>query len=113
MDGKIKSIQYGDVRIELPYELKYDRKILKLDSMLQQMSAMLWYAIKNIMEEIAKTRWIPVSERLPKEKGWYNVTYNKKGEMKSGVAMFFEKFESDVVAWRPLPEPWKGEENDK
>lgn len=54
---------------------------------------------------VEEPKWILVSKRLPKEKGWYNVTYTKKGEMKSGVAMFFEKFESDVIAWMPLPEP--------
>lgn len=56
MDGIIKTIHYGDVTIELPYEIGYDKKIFESDSMVQQMSAMLWYAIKNIMEEIVKIK---------------------------------------------------------
>ena len=56
MDGIIKRIHYGDVIIELPYEIEYDKKIFESDSMVQQISAMLWYAIKNIMEEIVKIK---------------------------------------------------------
>lgn len=54
MDGKIKRLHYGDVMIELPYEIECDKKVFKLYSMEQQMIAMLWYAIKNVMEEIVK-----------------------------------------------------------
>ena len=54
MDGKIKKLHYGDVMIELPYEIECDKKVFKLYSMEQQMTAMLWYAIKNVMEEIVK-----------------------------------------------------------
>lgn len=56
MDGKIKRLHYGDVMIELPYEIECDKKVFKLYSMEQQMIAMLWYAIKNIMEEIVKIK---------------------------------------------------------
>ena len=56
MDGKIKRLHYGDTIIELPYEIEYDKNIFKSDSIVQQMSAMLWYAIKNIMEEIVKIK---------------------------------------------------------
>lgn len=56
MDGKVKNIHYGDVTIELPYEIGYDKKIFNLDSLMPQMTAMLWYAIKDIMEEIVKIK---------------------------------------------------------
>lgn len=56
MDGIIKTIHYGDVIIELPYEIEYDKKIFESDSFAQQATAMLWYAIKNIMEEIVKIK---------------------------------------------------------
>ena len=66
-------------------------------------------------------RWIPVSERLPEERGFYIVTekvfsLNHKGRYNTMVeqveysngkwqrASFFE-----VVAWMPLPKPYKGE----
>lgn len=56
MDGIIKTIHYGDITIELPYEIEYDKKIFELDSIIPQMNAMLWYAIKDIMEEIVKIK---------------------------------------------------------
>ena len=52
-------------------------------------------------------RWIPVTERLPKENGDYLVT-GRHG------AVNIRKYEDGrwygnwaVIAWMPLPEPWK------
>ena len=78
--------------------------------------------------------WIPCSERLPEANGRYLVTrgLNACGAMWSRVYLInysdlmgikseriwwdgnvgksdFERID-DVIAWMPLPEPWKGEE---
>ena len=56
-------------------------------------------------------RWIPCSEILPKEKGTY-LTTTIKGAVR--VNHFHGKqwgYSNDAVAWMPLPEPWKGEDN--
>lgn len=60
-------------------------------------------------------RWIPVSERLPepyqhiiatvRHIGWNEEEYNRVVYMAYGG-------ESNILAWMPLPEPWKGEEDD-
>lgn len=73
------------------------------------------------------TRWIPCSERLPEEEGWYLVTIqNDKTEKRRtendlfaiGIAEAHKltpyKFCKDghrqtVIAWMPVPEPYKGE----
>lgn len=73
------------------------------------------------------TRWIPCSERLPEEEGWYLVTIqNDKTEKRRtendlfaiGIAEAHKhtsyKFCKDghrqtVIAWMPLPESYKGE----
>ena len=71
-------------------------------------------------------RWIPVSERLPKRenseqlRGWY-LTTNAYGSV--GVTKYefengsfgFIGWGSDIriVAWMPLPEPYKAESEDK
>jgi len=74
-------------------------------------------------------RWIPVSERLPEEDGQYLITvkykpeagyediYAEHGEWRDGrwdMFCFGHCGEvEDIVAWMPLPEPYKAESEDK
>lgn len=63
--------------------------------------------------------WTPVTEGLPEEEGYYLVTKGSaafnRGSHFIDTDFFFNPdaggyFESDnVLAWRPLPEPWRGE----
>lgn len=80
----------------------------------------------------ATSKWIPVSERLPKTNGWrmtFNVTYEQGGKYHvtsmewenttvrgKSVSRWIWKDKLSpwhVVAWMPLPEAWKGEDNGK
>ena len=71
-----------------------------------------------LMGEVALKgeQWIPITERLPDEFGWYIITH--KDWDNSDIA-FWEKHwlngqgtvVKDVIAYRPLPEPYK--ENNK
>lgn len=66
--------------------------------------------------------WIPCSERLPNENGTYLTTYEWVG--KTGTKYIeiegidFEHGRWDchdyekVTAWMPLPEPWKGADDE-
>lgn len=58
-----------------------------------------------------KPHWIPCSERLPEEEGQYLVTKSRAGKKSVEFAIYFEIYEwntaDPVVAWMPLPEPWK------
>ena len=83
-------------------------------------------AINTIRGNLANfptvNQWIPCSERLPDEKGEYLVTYhpcywdNVQQDIKVGIDSFrgktswAKKKHQRVIAWQPLPEPWKGEE---
>lgn len=68
-------------------------------------------------------RWIPVTERLPEERGTYLVTVNDGGirvaiaqwwyDVDDGEGYFVcdDCYAEDIVAWMPLPESYRGEKN--
>ena len=66
--------------------------------------------IKIIKKEPKVGEWIPCSERLPEEKGWYLV-YAKN--QRPFVAYFKGKtfplnnHYHEIIAWMPLPEPYR------
>lgn len=81
-------------------------------------------ALRMSIKALEQTEWIPVTERLPEENGMYLVTrkanYPQKcrGKMYQAVtyAYYNTLFKTwntngypNVVAWRPLPEPYKGD----
>ena len=64
------------------------------------------------MRVMLQQQWIPVTERLP-EYGTEVVTINKDDEYKINHVIDEEDgewFFDGAVAWMPLPEPYKGEE---
>jgi len=71
-------------------------------------------AIKALEQE---PKWIPVTERLPKpfehvlrtvkSIGWNGTSYI---DVDLGTIC---PIDTDVIAWRPLPEPYKAESEDK
>lgn len=71
----------------------------------------------EIIKALEQTRWIPISERLPKTDedvlvtngrgmyiGWIDAT--DKGWRVDSES---EYFMDDIVAWMPLPQPYKAE----
>lgn len=80
---------------------------------------------KEIVQEVAEeynSGWIPCSERLPEEDGFYLATLDGEiaGEEKpfSGLAEFENgKWVDDdedyqcIIAWQPIPEPYKESDN--
>jgi hypothetical protein len=56
--------------------------------------------------------WIPVTERLPEASGLYLVSVKNDHERRYSKTAWFEKdvwfARQDVIAWMPLPEPYKG-----
>ena len=63
----------------------------------------------------AEQRWIPCSERLPNESGWYVISV-VGFENITDVSYFYSdeakwsdvSHTQSVVAWMPLPTPYKG-----
>ena len=76
--------------------------------------------VKNLPSVTPKTKWIPVSERLPEEriavlvwcperKNIYCACYEEKQWWIFGA--YFKKVELDVIAWMPLPESYRGDKD--
>ena len=74
--------------------------------------------------EVKQTDWIPCTERLPKieregqRRGWY-LTTNGYGSVGMTQYEFYHDFlktgwqtDIQIVAWMPLPEAYKGGENE-
>ena len=77
-------------------------------------------ALKMAIEALqTDQRWIPVSERLPEKQDCYLVTTKWKGwysedvYIETNMAVYREKPKewdcANVIAWMPLPEPFKEE----
>lgn len=68
----------------------------------------------------SEQRWIPVSERLPEESGRYIVSVLDGIDRRTTVAPYQTRCKAwtmtgrmaywKVIAWMPLPEPYKGEQ---
>lgn len=84
-------------------------------------------AINTIRGNLANfptvNQWIPVSERLPEEctrildviriprrKPMVRSGYYSNGLFQNDNGDVWNADDMEVVAWMPLPEPWKGEE---
>lgn len=77
-------------------------------------------ALEMAIQALEQTRWIPCSERLPEEshavlvwcperKNIYCACYEEKQWWIFGA--YFKKVELEVVAWMPLPEPYRESED--
>ncbi|MDE7323108.1 MAG: DUF551 domain-containing protein [Lachnospiraceae bacterium] len=83
----------------------------------ENVEILLEYVTKFIEEQPKIGGWIPCSERLPEENGYYMVTKKIKetGKRFTGKSRFdTEKGWNDplnfvdIVAWQPLPEEYHG-----
>lgn len=74
-------------------------------------------AMDAAIDLLKKGQWIPCSEMLPEEEGEYIVTCEDHWARWVSVSEYYPKIvdqspwetNSKVVAWMPLPEPYRGE----
>ena len=68
--------------------------------------------LRTIPSAEPERKWIPVSERLPKEKKYVLVTTiddDMKVSWVTDVNYWWNIGRGKVIAWMPLPEPWRGD----
>lgn len=86
-------------RYDFPYfEVKFDK---------EQMQELVDKAKAEVLASIELGEWIPVSERLPEKKGYFltsTVFNDVYCDFWNGEE--FERTEM-ILAWMPLPEPYK------
>lgn len=65
--------------------------------------------------------WVSVEERVPKEEGYKVLVCSKKGNIDTGIYSPYTKqwfignisaLGKDIIAWRPLPEPYHKERSE-
>ena len=67
-----------------------------------------------VLDLLEQTKWIPVSERLPEEDDFYLVTAKVGNELIIDISEYTPKTDfwdipHEIVAWLPLPKPYKAE----
>ena len=67
------------------------------------------YAIEQLP---SAQQWIPCSERLPERNGYYLVTGRQGAVNKRLYQDGYWYGNWAIIAWMPLPEPWRGENNE-
>lgn len=75
--------------------------------------------LQNESTNSTQSKWIPCSERLPKEKDGIILICEENGKVGTGVYSEYSDtwYKGDmygvggskVIAWKPLPEPYEGE----
>lgn len=78
--------------------------------------------IERLADEICAIdpmKWTTVSERLPKEEyevlvttSWHDVCIAWYDDGKWRAEYINEYDDDEILAWMPLPEPWRGEEDE-
>ena len=95
------------IRLKCAIDTHTPQRMLALDS---HSAYDMVISLDAAIEALSADRWIPCSERLPEEYGWYRVTTSGKNVTCRwyGTLHGWETFDDAVVAWLPNPEPYKG-----
>ena len=80
----------------------------------KELTFAVFYLVKALKngtpyEERPHGEWIPVSERLPDTDGYYLVSFEDEQILVAHSSSIIEHhdFEPKMLAWQPLPEPYK------
>ena len=106
-----------DALIEL-YEYQRDIDPTEAADLVRQGIYLAEKKIEQLPSAQPEQRWIPCSKRLPENRRYVLVTYQHEyGLIDHGITWYGEaekKWDTsrNVVAWMPLPEPYRGGETE-
>lgn len=70
-----------------------------------------------VIAKLKSKGWIPVSERLPEKDGEYLCDYNGHIHIGQVINKHFRHYgeiaDHLIIAWMPMPEPYKGGDDDE
>ena len=119
----IDALEFG-----ITYAKVFNKETGEVKELFSEANEELRKAVERIKQLPPAQQWIPVSERLPFVDGEYLVTLtDKDGEWVSTAqwnttfgGRWQDVFPDDgyrdignVIAWMPLPEPYKGEDHEQ
>lgn len=110
-----KYVEQLDNSIFMAIEKKFRAKIDR-DELIKALNYDRGQYEKGFADGVASVqpKWIPVTERLPTEEGFYRVCHKSKAIADRyfyGDGELFTKFGNDPVThWKPIEEPPKGDE---
>ena len=101
-----------------------NKQAIKVLNMVEAHGSLVIQAKEMAIKALEQTRWIPVSERLPEKTGRYLITYCYRDKIETQEAVYVEgkdkwyditdiEITLAVIAWMPLPEPYKTGSKDK
>lgn len=72
-------------------------------------------ALDMAIKALEQTKWIPVSEWLPKRVEWYLTSIKWDDGTERVITSWFDgvSFKAEVIAWMPLPEPYEPQESEE
>lgn len=113
--------EWEDVCVTTANEIRPAQPEITLESAIDYLHSIGWLQEHDRIMSASAQRWIPCSERMP-EPGeevfvylWGRAPYlaSVNGEGQWETDYFSLDAEDAPKAWIPLPEPWKGEDDDR
>lgn len=110
---ELKQILLNGIRKQQPCENYISREAV--NTLIDELAtSTIMQDILDLPSVTPKAKWIPVSERLPEETGYYLVTLDHGTWGLATVQGEFDAINNRwnydrVIAWMPFPEPYKAE----
>jgi len=112
----LRAIRHGLWEIDIPSPASCPEYVEHHEQIKSMMGVVDGW-IKKISEEEPASDWVPCSERLPDEYDEYLCQYEDGdifvGWLEDAKWCRYCVRKDKVVAWMPLPEPYKGENNER